>query len=410
MLFVLLSGGSAIAESPFADPNLLNRLLNEAGGDRNQVFRISTTEQSVAYPNLRDAPVRPSFDDLDAFLHVLNITKLFFVVDDKKVDIARGFGVNPATNWTVPERMSWLHDYVDAASTEFTIPVGLRARPKVLKTDEWTEGNSDFALAQGTYDYLDFLSQETVSGIPFKLIVERHPASDGWFLSSYKGVSSDAAKSGETQVGKAIVDFAREHAALLASRRAEAMDLAYAELRKTHFGNYRLKDGVLFIDLGEQAMLVDQRPTILSRTDSKVMKDTSLGAAASHCEAQETGGLANWELPGQVALARMLFGGKFEDWKRRMPIKDMPTGEFFELLLSRIPYRVNPPTILSKDEADSGQNLNNRVAYVIKFDKEARTFWGDAPFYKSSSFSFDGVAIVCVNHDAADIARFLGEG
>ena len=150
MLFVLLSGGSAIAESPFADPNLLNRLLNEAGGDRNQVFRISTTEQSVAYPNLRDAPVRPSFDDLDAFLHVLNITKLFFVVDDKKVDIARGFGVNPTTNWTLPERMSWLHDYVDAARTEFTIPVGLRARPKVLKTDEWTEGNSDFALAQGT--------------------------------------------------------------------------------------------------------------------------------------------------------------------------------------------------------------------------------------------------------------------
>lgn len=52
------------------------------------------------------------------------------------------------------------------------------------------------ALVKGTYDYIDYISGETVAGILFKLIAERHPASDGWFPSAYRGVGSSVSKAG----------------------------------------------------------------------------------------------------------------------------------------------------------------------------------------------------------------------
>lgn len=405
LLLVLPPVSPALADNPFQDPAVLRAWLAEAGADVDEYYKVSPAEQSVAFPSFRDVPNAPAFADLEAFLSVLNVTQMTYFVDDESRDIAQGFGVNPAQDWTIPDQLAGLRNYVDPYSTEFIIPLGLRKGSSDLTFDEWTEGNSEFALVKGTYDYIDYISGETVAGIPFKLIAERHPASDGWFPSAYRGVGSSVSKAGGTQVAAGLTAFAAANLSMIEAKRAAAMEIAYDELRARHFANYRLNGSILFVEVDGMKALVDLVPAILSREDSDALKATQIGAAVDLCEAQVTAGYSNWELPGQVALARVLFGGPFPEWERRMPIKDMPTGEFFEQLLNSIPGKYSFPTIVTRDEEDTGQNLDNRHVYTIRLER--RTFWGDALMYNNNATHMTGMALVCVDYDEADIAKFL---
>lgn len=292
-----------------------------------------------------------------------------------------------------------------------------------IEYKEWTEGNIEYASATGTYLMVSLLSGKGLGPYKFKLIAERNPASNGWFLSQYRGFGSEIDSEDEGAVYRDIEKY-RTLSVKFRDRVASAINRNHEIVREIQFPGYSRHSGITQVPVGSKNVMVHLA----------FFPAATLEAATHHCEKQlEVGGYSSWRLPKQYELATILTGGHFSKWRMDMPIKDSADRYFFGGLYPRCGVfcsfaLVTSSTKRKKNPAyiDTGLNLGKLFPhstikkyytenYYLFVKPQRNTFFGDATgmkieddkhrFYVTRS-GINAVGYACINDDAKENESF----
>lgn len=401
LILLPLSAVPAQSANPFNDQDFLLKQLATLSNDDSVLVPITDDPKNQSWSYDSSMKKVASYDDVQTVLYALNILQFEMLPAEDGLSFVDGLHVNARSIWTIPSKLTWLRDEVQKSGDQVILPLGLRTvEPSSLKFDEWSEGNSDFAIVRGTYEYANYLSQSKLPAIPFSLIVEKHPASNGWFLSQYKGNSSTVSTVGEDTLKSVIADLVLAEKMNVTSKREDALKKANIDLRAKKFPKYKTKDHILQVGWtkpnGDEVVeLIYQDPQFGMSYDESL----------AYCKNLNANGFKNWVLPGQYEIAALLNGGDFEEWMEKRRVSDSPDGYFWHPLNEGArKTRAGYGQLWTSDTRVVNGNKDYFMVFLYPSDDGQMRASGQSDFV--SYGVHPGLMTICTNSDTSDTNAF----
>lgn len=421
LFFVLLMGvglplESAVAETPLRDRAFLMEMLNEIGFNRTSAIDVTIRGGQIS-----------DFDSDGARMTSESAAGLF--LDIGLIDISpRTLRENQSN---IGAQSYWVQT-VDGGSAELREVIArigfnpiirdgssigymkyarrtFEGTNNIWEFRDWTENNIEYAVVDGYYRILNLFSGTSFEEVfPFKVLVERNPASGRWTRSTYRGVSSSLARGDKTLIDNWMNGKKSYFARLYANAISEASAETERRVLNTGFSNYRRVGNILQIDLEGDKYLIDLRPQqYLSQPDG-----------IAYCESLTAGGYNSWQLPEQWTMAYLLAGYTFDSWPRTLKLKDTPNGRFWGSALRALSTGAGNQNLITR--SNTGEDRVQRV-YIIDLNPPGTDysrrpytsfayhyFYGESVALNSGNFDTYRAAVnaFCVNSNVEDNLDF----